>query len=89
MTKNLFTERQIQILLNNLYVKSIRQTGITYTEEFKYIFIEEKEKLAQNIFEECGFDIDMIGMKWVMSLGSRWGAVYRKNGVWGLSKTLE
>lgn len=74
MTKKLFTEREIQILSNNLYVKSVSQKGITYTEEFKHISI---------IFEECGFDIDMIGMKRVMSSGSRWRAAYRKNGVLG------
>ncbi|WP_420974186.1 hypothetical protein [Bacillus thuringiensis] len=42
MTKKLFTEREIQILSNNLYVKSVSQKGITYTEEFKHIFIEER-----------------------------------------------
>lgn len=85
MTKKLFIEREIQILSNNLYVKSVSQKGITYTEEFKHIFIEENEKgkLPRNIFEECGFDIDMIGMKRVMSSGSRWRAAYRKNGVLG------
>lgn len=89
MTKKLFTEREIQILSNNLYVKSVSQKGITYTEEFKHIFIEENEKgkLPRNIFEECGFDIDMIGMKRVMSSGSRWRAAYRKNGVLGLRDT--
>lgn len=89
MTKKLFTEREIQILSNNLYVKSVSQKGITYTEEFKHIFIEENEKgkLPRNIFEEYGFDIDMIGMKRVMSLGSRWRPVYRKNGVLGLRDT--
>ncbi|EOQ01564.1 hypothetical protein IKC_06474 [Bacillus cereus VD184] len=84
MTKNLFTEREIQILSNNLYVKSVSQKGITYTEEFKHIFIDENEKgkLPRNIFEECGFDIDMIGMKRVMSSGSRWRAAYRKMVYW-------
>ncbi|BCA36931.1 hypothetical protein BwiPL1_53130 (plasmid) [Bacillus wiedmannii] len=89
MTKKLFTEREIQILSNNLYVKSVSQKGITYTEEFKHVFIEENEKgkLPRNIFEECGFDIDMIGMKRGMSSGSRWRAAYRKNGVLGLRDT--
>lgn len=44
MTKKLFIEREIQILSNNLYVKSVSQKGITYTEEFKHIFIEENFK---------------------------------------------
>ncbi|EOP63603.1 hypothetical protein IIQ_03810 [Bacillus cereus VD118] len=80
MTKKLFTERDIQILSNNPYIKSVSQKGITYTDEFKRIFIEENEKgkLPRNIFEECGFDIDMIGMKRIMSSGSRWRAAYRK-----------
>ncbi len=54
-----------------------------------HIFIEENEKgkLPQNIFEECGFDIDMIGMKRVMSSGNRSRAAYRKNGVLGLRDT--
>ncbi|ANC11441.1 tranposase (plasmid) [Bacillus cereus] len=89
MTKKLFVEREIQILSNNLYVKSVSQKGINYTEEFQHIFIEENEKgkLPQNIFQECGFDIDMIAMKRVMSSGSRWCAAYRKNNVLGLRNT--
>jgi hypothetical protein len=89
MTKKLFTEREIQLLSSNPYVKSVRQKGITYTEEFKHIFIKENEKgkLPRNIFEECDFDIDMIGMKRVMSSGSRWRAAYRKNGLFGLRDT--
>ncbi|WOA63392.1 IS3 family transposase [Bacillus mycoides] len=91
MTKKLFTERDIQILSNNPYIKSVSQKGITYTDEFKRIFIEENEKgkLPRNIFEECGFDIDMIGMKRIMSSGSRWRAAYRKNGVFGLRDTRQ
>ena len=43
----------------------------------------EKENYHENIFEECGFDIDMIGMKRIKSSGNRWRAAYRKNGVFG------
>ncbi|MEC2445244.1 IS3 family transposase, partial [Bacillus cereus] len=55
MTKKLFTEREIQILSNNLYVKSVSQKGITYTEEFKHSVIVENEKgkLPRNIVDEC------------------------------------
>lgn len=44
MTKKLFTEREIQILSRNPYVKYVSQKGITYTDEFKHIFIKENEK---------------------------------------------
>ncbi|MCZ6944744.1 IS3 family transposase, partial [Bacillus mycoides] len=44
MTKKLFTEKEIQTLSKNPHVKSVSQKGITYTDEFKRIFIEENEK---------------------------------------------
>lgn len=58
-TKKQFTEREMQILSNNPYVKSVSEKGITYTAKFKHIFIEgnEKGKLPRYIFEDCGFDI--------------------------------
>ncbi|MDF2083051.1 HTH domain-containing protein, partial [Bacillus pseudomycoides] len=61
MTKKLFTEKEMQVLSSNPYVKSVSEKGLTYTDEFKRIFIEEDEKgkLPRVIFEECGFDIDV------------------------------
>ncbi len=44
MTKKLFTEKEVQALSKNRYVKSVSQKGITYTDEFKRIFIEEMKK---------------------------------------------
>ncbi|KMT50178.1 hypothetical protein TU51_10475, partial [Bacillus cytotoxicus] len=35
MTKKLFTEKEIEILSKNRYVKSVSPKGITYTDEFK------------------------------------------------------
>ncbi|MBH0328506.1 tranposase [Brevibacillus brevis] len=87
MVKKIFTENEIKILSNNPYVKSVSSKGITYTDEFRRFFVAENEKgkLPREIFEEFGFDIDMIGMKRVKSAGKRWRAAYRKNGVCGLS----
>lgn len=39
------------------------------------------------MFKECGFDIDMFGIKRVMSSGNRWRATYRKNGGFCLRDT--
>ncbi|SFJ74794.1 hypothetical protein SAMN04488574_12552 [Bacillus sp. 71mf] len=44
MTKKLFTEKEVQALSRNPCVKSVSEKGITYTDEFKRIFIEENEK---------------------------------------------
>lgn len=89
MSKKTFTEKEIKQLSVNKYVKSVSFKGITYTDEFKLIFIEENEKgkLPREIFEECGFDIAIIGMERVQSSGKRWRAAYRKNGVFGLRDT--
>jgi transposase len=89
MSKKIFTEKEIKILSSNRYVKSVSSKGITYTDEFKQIFIAENEKgkLPREIFEECGFDIDVIGMKRVKSSGNRWRSAYREHGETGLCDT--
>jgi hypothetical protein len=89
MSNRIFTEKEIKLLSANKYVKSVSAKGITYTEVFKRIFIAENEKgkLPRVIFEECGFDIDIIGMPRVSSSGKRWRANYRENGVSGLQDT--
>lgn len=89
MSKKIFTQKEINILSNNPNVKSVSSKGITYTDEFKRHFMTENEKgkFPRQIFEECGFDIDVIGMKRVESSGKRWRAAYRENGVLGLRDT--
>jgi hypothetical protein len=89
MSKKTFTEKEIRVLSDNPYVKSVSSKGITYTDEFKHLFIEENEggKLPRQIFEECGFDIDVLGIHRVKAAAKRWRAAYRENGVAGLRDT--
>ncbi|MUK87731.1 IS3 family transposase, partial [Ornithinibacillus sp. L9] len=56
MSKRLFTEKEIKTLSKNLYVKSVSEKGITYTDEFKRIFITENEqgKFPRQIFGDHG-----------------------------------
>jgi len=44
MTRNrkLFSEAEIQILSKNKYVKNVSTKVITYTDEFKVLFIAER-----------------------------------------------
>lgn len=86
MSKKLFTEKDVRVLSQNPYVKAVSSKGITYTDEFKQLFITENErgKLPRQIFEECGFDVSMIGMKRIKSSGNRWRTAYQVNGVSGL-----
>ncbi|MFF2877797.1 IS3 family transposase [Gottfriedia sp. NPDC057991] len=89
MSDKIFTDKEINLLSKNQHVKSVSTKGITYTHEFKRIFISEnkKGKLPRQIFEECGFDIEVIGMKRVQAAGNRWRTAYRENGELGLRDT--
>ncbi|MBP1926225.1 hypothetical protein J2Z76_002090 [Sedimentibacter acidaminivorans] len=89
MSKKIFTDKEIEILSKNKYVKSVSIKGITYSDEFKRIFIAENEngKLPREIFEECGLYVEILGNERINSSGKRWRATYRKNGVCGLQDT--
>lgn len=89
MSKKLFTVEEVKLLSENKYVKNVSQRGITYTDEFKHTFIEENEKgkLPRQIFEECGFDIDIIGIKRVKSSANRWRTSYKYGGAVRLEDT--
>ncbi|GGM24398.1 hypothetical protein GCM10011351_07700 [Paraliobacillus quinghaiensis] len=89
MSTRLFSGKEIKELYKNPYVTAVSNKGITYTDEFKRIFITENEKgkFPRQVFEEHGFDIDIIGINRVESSGKRWRAAYRKNGIAGLQDT--
>lgn len=89
MSKKLFSNKDIEILSKNKYVKKVSEKGITYTDEFKRLFIaeNEKDKFPRDIFAECGFDIDVIGLKRILSSGSRWRSAFRINGIEQLQDT--
>jgi transposase len=89
MSKKMFTAEEIKQLSANPYVKSVSSKGITYTEEFKQLFIASNQqgKLPRDIFEDCGFDVQIVGMKRIGSSEKRWRASYREQGTLGLQDT--
>ena len=89
MSKKQFTPEEVNILSRNQYVKKVTAKGITYTDEFKQLFITENEqgKFPRAIFEDHGFSIKMLGMNRIESAGKRWRAAYRENGANGLRDT--
>jgi transposase len=89
MSKKTFTEKEIKQLAANKYVKSVSSKGITYTDELKEIFIAEKKKgkFARGIFEECGFDTEVLGTQRIESASKRWQKAYTDNGIDGLRDT--
>lgn len=89
MSKKLFLEDKILELSQNKYIKNITSKAITYTNEFKIHFIAEysKGKVSRQIFEEAGFDVDIIGIQRVESSSKRWRAAYKSKGIIGLDDT--
>lgn len=63
--------------------------AITYTDEFKQLFISDnlKGKPPREIFEVCGFDVTVIGIQRVNTSGKRWRVGNQENGVLGLQDT--
>lgn len=89
MSKKIFTEEEIKILSKNKYVKKVSNKGITYSDDFKKLFIIENQngKHPIQIFEECGFNINILGKDRIASSGKRWRSAFRRNGVSQLQDT--
>jgi transposase len=87
MSNKIFSKGEIELLSKNKFVKKVSEKGITYSDEFKRLFIAESEKgkPARKIFEDSGFDIDVIGYKRFSSSVDRWRRAYKENGVVGLN----
>jgi len=84
-----FTESEICILSNNIHIKKVSAKAITYSDEFKQIFIEESEKgkTSGTIFREHEFDTKMLGRDRYIGAGRRWRNSYKENGILGLRDT--
>ena len=89
MSNRIFTQKEIDTLSQNQYVKKVSAKGITYTDEFKRLFIVENElgKFPRDIFEDHGLDINIVGIKRAKSSGNRWRNAYKKDGICGLNDT--
>ncbi len=89
MSKLTFSEKDIEILSKNPNVLRISDKSITYSDEFKRHFVEEylQGKLPRVIFEESGFDVDIIGCKRYEQAAARWIRSYNKDGIVGLRDT--
>lgn len=91
MSQKKFTEREIKILNQNPYVKKVSEKSITYHDEFKQLLILQidEAKTPRMIFEQAGFDVDIIGMKRIEAAASRWKKTYQTSGLVGLKDTRQ
>jgi hypothetical protein len=86
MPKRFFDEKEVETLNRNKYVVKASSKLIIYSDEFKDIFIRKSNagKLHKAIFEEAGFDIEMVGIERVKTASRRWKKAYNENGIIGL-----
>ncbi|MGG3306662.1 HTH domain-containing protein [Paenibacillus lautus] len=89
MSIKLFSQRGVNKIKTNPYVKSVSQKSIRYTDEFKRLFIAEYKsgRLPREIFESCGFDIEILGIVRVNKAANRWKSAYVASGLDGLTDT--
>jgi len=89
MSKKIFSSKDIIKLKANKNVQQVSELAITYTDDFKKLFIEEylKGKMPRQIFEENGFDVEMLGIKRIEQSACRWKKSYSKDGIIGLTDT--
>lgn len=86
MSKIVFNDKQIKLLAKNPNVLKVSDKAITYSEKFKNKFIVENSRgiLPRKIFEDNGFDIEIIGLKRIEQSAARWRKKYADMGVLGL-----
>lgn len=89
MSKKLFTDDEIEQLNKNQYVLRVSTKAITYTDEFKTLFIAEYQmgKKPREIFKLAGFDPQILGQTRIKNAAERWRKAYAKSGVMGLRDT--
>lgn len=87
MSKITFSTKEIKILQNNPNVQRVSNLAITYTDDFKNRFMDEylTGKFPRRIFEENGFDVDLLGTKRIEQAAYRWKKAYEKEGLIGLT----
>ena len=85
MSKILFNEHQQRLLEANLNVGSVSDRAIQYTAEFKIRAVKESQagKGPKQIFEENGFDLDIIGLRKAQSALNRWRKTFHTTGEQG------
>ncbi len=87
MSKRIFAEEEIKILLQNPNVEKCSQKSITYNKKFKIEAVKKYyEGLSPNeIFKRAQFNIDLIGRKTPGWCLQGWKRIFKKKGNQGLS----
>lgn len=73
MAQKIFSPEEIAELQANPYVKKVSEKAITYTSEFRELFISEYRngKLPSQIFRDAGFNTSVLGRDRIFNLRKR------------------
>ena len=90
MRKKIYSKSQMKELENNSNVIRVTEQTITYHPEFKVIAVHENlaGKRAAQIFEEHGFNLDIVGKDIPRKRLYRWKQIYKESGELGLTIDL-
>lgn len=78
MGRGKLSKEEIDILRKNPYVSDVSETRIIYTNEFKFLYMEEylSGKPPSQIFRDAGFDTKILGSKRIERASHRWKESY-------------
>lgn len=72
MSVNYFTNEQVEQLRKNRYVKNVSNKAITYSDDFKELFlIQYDKKSVSTIFKDAGFNPQVLGSRRINSFTYR------------------
>lgn len=86
MSKRIFTQEHIQILLQNPNVEGCSTKSIRYRKEFKLLAVRQYQQgvSPSEIFRQAQFDVQMIGPEVPDDCLLRWRRIFKERGEEGL-----
>lgn len=91
MGRGNLNEEEIRTLRKNPYVVDVNERGVSYSKDFKFLFIKEymQGKKPTAIFKDAGFDVKVLGSKRVERACARWKESYEAGTLGVRSAKLE
>ena len=90
MSKHIYTEEDINKLSGNKYVVHCSDKSITFSTEFKKLAVHqynEEGLIPVEIFEQAGFDLQIIAKDTPKECLGRWRRIVDRKGTMGLAET--
>lgn len=91
MGRGNLNEEEIRTLRENPYVVDVNERGVSYSKDFKFLFIKEymQGKKPTAIFRDAGFDVKALGSKRIERACARWKESYEAGTLGVRSAKLE